>query len=227
MQPNEDALKAIGVRESELMTKLKSESKWHGTVGDLHSAYDWAKLDLDGGHSFKEQDHPGAQPWMIAMKRNFRRYGPLAVPSCGPPSILVTLCGVYIHAFPACELLKEGIPLSNYEHYVGTPDGGKNARARGVTQYLPKGSLFFVPAGWLMMFVYYGPPPNKGKDKVVDAGSLILAPFPLGKALAALDDGTKQAMLTWHNDTCREKTSRLWADRKEFLGKVLSAQAGS
>ena len=110
---------------------------------------------MDPCTEFFGADHLGAKGWMCAMKRNHRRSGPSAIPSPGLPCMIMALDNMVIHIFPCQNLCSAGIPLSSYETYISTPEGGRDAKAAGLTIAIPAGAVFFVPPGHLSFLVHY------------------------------------------------------------------------
>ncbi len=98
----------VKIKEDALLQKLGEEQKWHGVVGDISGcSLDLAHAPFKNGlDTFVEEDHAGAQPWLVAMTRNMRRHGSTAVPSPGAPMLTVPQKALFVHCYP-CEALCE------------------------------------------------------------------------------------------------------------------------
>ena len=165
---------------------------------------------------------PGARPWLCAMKRNFKRHGPKSVPSPGPLIILFARSHVFVHLFPCEHLISTGILLKSFEHFVGTPDGAKEVKKHGTTIFLQKDCYCYVPPGFLLSLVHYQALQKKPKKKEpMQMAAVVIAPVAFKSVMAGLVDPVKRSILSWCQESTKDKSSDMWANRKNYLEQVL------
>ena len=163
----------------------------------------------------------GCRPWVVAMKKNAKRFGPISLPSPGPACLFAARDKtVYVHMFPAEKLIEQGISVKNYEHFAGTPEGAKLLKTSSHTIMVPADCIVFIPAGHIVAACFYKAPEKKGKDNI-DMACAVLAPIPFATSLGGMSEPLKKALLQWHEDQTKEKTMTMWVERKKFLKEVL------
>ena len=134
-----------------------------GTMGSLKCP-EFKHVDFGFGSAddFVHLDKPGAVPWLIALRRNKQRFGPLVLPSLGlVPTLVRPTVDVWIHGAPAQEVLQGGITLSGYELFLGSPEGARFHRDSSIALLVPAGAWVFLPAAFLYHVVYYKAPEKR------------------------------------------------------------------
>ena len=214
---------AFAAKQDSLVDYLDGRPKYHGTVGDVSCSLDYSRLGLPKDlMKFTGADHEGCKPFVLCMKQNYKRSGPLAVPSPGPPCILTASKAVVVHSCPVGEVIIQGCPVTNYEHFVSTPEGQKTVKSLSATVLLQPSSFLYIPAGHIVFLTYYKAPEKKrAKDQTLDMACASITPLPMTKMLESLSSGTKSALMQWHHDQTKEKTSSMWQQRTGFLKVVM------
>ena len=181
---------------------------------------DWSKLNMEKEtlSHLVGTELAGCKPWLIKIKRNVRRFGPVAVPSAGAPNVLAPSRGVMVHIYPCEPFISIGIPLGSYEHFLSTPEGLHAVKSNSTTLYVPGGSFCYIPAGHLFCVVFYKSPEKRGKKEApMEYADILIAPWPMKEILEKTHESTKKAMYTWHCEYTKEKKTQMWRDRTAFL----------
>ena len=159
---------------------------------------DWYKLGFgDGLTQYDGVDHPGCKPWLIALKRNTRRYGPASIPSYGPPIVFAPRRGLVLNCMPTQELLSAGIPVGSYESFANSTEGLQVVKEKSCTLYLPALSVCYVPAGYTFGVVFYKQPDKCVGKKVaeLEAATMLVTPMPFSSQLKEMSGGVRAALL--------------------------------
>ena len=222
--PSQGVKDGYKMKEDSLGAHLTENTKLHGSVGAVDYGLDYMTLNVpEELKAFTAADHAGCRPWIVGMRQNFKRHGPLALPSPGPPVLVTASKAVIVHCYPASSLVDIGIPVGNYEHFVSTPDGQKAIRSASITIILQPGCFFYVPAGHLMSIVWYRPLEKKAKQEAtMEFAFCSITPMPFEKSLKELPANTKTALLQWHRHQAQEKKIDMWNQRKVFLETLLT-----
>jgi hypothetical protein len=133
---------------------IEQNKSWPGAHGCV-SGFSITKL-IEKWGKFELVDEPGAQPWLMALRKNAKRFGTLGYPMPGMAQIFVALDRtVFIKAAPIDPVLKKGIAISEIEKYYESGDGKEFLENHSVALKLDPEQAFFCPFGWQFHVVYY------------------------------------------------------------------------
>ena len=135
--------------------KLKENAKWNGTVASLKGV-DYNCLKFLVAQNVMSSEADDAEAFAYLLKNNSRRYGPLALPSPGVPSLLMFEQDCYVFASCATGLQTEAcMAIEDYESFAGSPKGDKWYLDEVTKMYVPANTFLYIPVGQLMHMIHY------------------------------------------------------------------------
>ena len=105
----QEQVEEMGKKGATLSLALENNAKWPGSFGILGAL---ATPDEIGSFAaLSDSASKGARPWMMCMRKNHKRFGPIAVPAAGAPTVFMptSFCtGTFIHAYHVAPNPREG-----------------------------------------------------------------------------------------------------------------------
>jgi hypothetical protein len=135
--------------------KLNDDMAGHRKhIGAMHKV-DVSLQDFDSKLNFDltHKADPGQVPWMFSSRRGAWRWGPLAVPMPGFPTLFQAIPNdlklqLWFVLIPVRKVIAHGISLQDTKHFLETPSGAEAMKSAIICE-LTDDSVLFCPAGWI------------------------------------------------------------------------------
>ena len=153
-----DDIKAV---KQSMDANMEEHVKWHGAMARVT---DKAMLGEVGAFPFKtEQKYAAEAVTLVAVRRNRRRVGAVALPLMGAGALLCpeeTSLWVVAHRIEA--ILSEGVALSDFDSFLEMAAGTAMTTSKdAAVVQVRDGECLYVPSGWLYTVVTYYPADKK------------------------------------------------------------------
>ena len=168
-----------------------------------------------------EADANGGAPWLMCVKKYQKRFGTLAVPTPGAPSLFVSLDQtLQFHAFPIAPFLETGTSLKDADSFLNTDAGKTFMDERSVFLQVPAQNAVFVSAGWTVYLFLAdgGVLPKRPTLRV--AGVLAATIFAKG-LFENVAEPIQRAVWDWNMEHFNtKKSSEMWSERRRAFEAV-------
>lgn len=210
----------LSTKWTSLLAALDANPKWPGSFGVVSSGL---IPEAFGSETLAQADTAGGKPWLLAVKKYAKRFGPSAVALPGAPCLYFALDQpVYVSASPVALVLEMGIALHDFDRFCSTDGGREFLKAKSVFLKITPGTCCFVPAGWVCHLLYADNKATPKKVTIEATGVLVYVLF-IGAWFSALPDNVRRALHAWNKEQFEFRhESGMWKDRASAFNDVFT-----
>ena len=203
----------VAKSDEQLTINSKTEKPWHGAVSRLEyteQTFGSVTLGLMG-------------PCLVSVVRDVPRFGAQAwpLPTVGSFTLPAT-SDLFVVSISAKAILDQGIALSDVKGLLGTSTGDKLLTDAAHVVYLPKGSAYYTPWGYVNVPIYYTAA-NRSDKTMPQWTHAVHVPMMDLDLAQAIDPEVLTAANSMIHSHLLAKTGQLWAARKEAWEKFFAA----
>lgn len=185
--------------------------RWKGAMASCPMV---TPVEVEEEHHVLRQNHAGASPWLLRVRRACLRFGPANLPLPGVASFIKALSdgcrGVLFDIEP---ILKSRITLTDMMSTFETESGSQYLATATVQQVnIPSGSAVWVPFGRIFV------PLSWDRTEKLAESSYLFVPYCVGALYASAPLEVMRAVAETNEDHLeRQRTDQVWADRANLL----------